>query len=203
MPPRTAARASPTGWPNTAWWGIQGIDTRAITRRLRDGGAVRAAVANADRDPAEVLALIQASPEMAGQALAGSVSAARGGAARGHGARARPRRRARLRGQVIDREPAARRRSAGDGAPVGRHQRASARPQRRRRPARQRPRRPGGAEWMRLGGARADRRGTGVRHLPGPPAAGPGPGPGDLQASLRPPRRQPPGARAHRPERCL
>ena len=53
---------------------MQGIDTRAITRRLRDGGAVRAAVANGDHDPARVLEVIRAAPEMAGQALAGSVS---------------------------------------------------------------------------------------------------------------------------------
>ena len=35
-----------------------------------------------------------------------------------------------------------------------------------------------------------------VRHLPRPPAAGPGARAGDVQAALRPPRRQPPGARA-------
>ena len=54
--------------------GIQGIDTRAITRRLRDGGAVRAAVANGDHEPTQVLEMVRAAPEMAGQALAGSVS---------------------------------------------------------------------------------------------------------------------------------
>ncbi len=54
--------------------GIQGIDTRMVTRRLRDGGAVRAAVASGDHSPEHVLELIQAAPEMAGQALAGSVS---------------------------------------------------------------------------------------------------------------------------------
>ena len=41
--------------------------------------------------------------------------------------------------------------------------------------------------------ARARRHAAGVGHLPGPPAAVPGRRPRDLQARLRPPRRQPPG----------
>ena len=75
---RNAAPGNRTGFSD--WLGqhgvvgIQGIDTRAITRRLRDGGAVRAAVANGDHDPAQVLELVRAAPAMAGQALAGSVS---------------------------------------------------------------------------------------------------------------------------------
>jgi len=54
--------------------GLQGVDTRAITRRLRDGGAVRAAVSTATMPLDQVLELVQAAPEMSGQALAGSVS---------------------------------------------------------------------------------------------------------------------------------
>ncbi|HLK42752.1 MAG TPA: carbamoyl phosphate synthase small subunit, partial [Thermoleophilia bacterium] len=54
--------------------GLQGVDTRAITRRLRDGGAVRAAVSTATMPLDQVLELVQAAPEMSGQALAGTVS---------------------------------------------------------------------------------------------------------------------------------
>jgi len=54
--------------------GLQGIDTRAITRRLRDGGAVRAAVSTGTATVEEVLAAVHAAPEMAGQALAAGVS---------------------------------------------------------------------------------------------------------------------------------
>ena len=56
--------------------GIQGLDTRMLTRRLRDGGTVRAAVSNDGTPPAELLAVVRAEPEMAGQALAGGVSCA-------------------------------------------------------------------------------------------------------------------------------
>jgi carbamoyl-phosphate synthase small subunit len=56
--------------------GIEGVDTRAITRRLRDGGAVRAGVASGEVDVADVLARVRAAPAMAGLALAGSVSRA-------------------------------------------------------------------------------------------------------------------------------
>jgi carbamoyl-phosphate synthase small subunit len=54
--------------------GLQGVDTRAITRRLRDGGAVRAAVSTGTATVEEVLAAVRAAPEMAGQALAAAVS---------------------------------------------------------------------------------------------------------------------------------
>jgi len=54
--------------------GLQGIDTRAITRRLRDGGAVRAAVSTGTATVDEVLDAVRAAPEMAGQALAAGVS---------------------------------------------------------------------------------------------------------------------------------
>ncbi len=78
---REGRNSTPNNRPGFSDWlqshgvvGVQGIDTRAITRRLRDGGAVRAAVANGNHDPAQVLEVIRAAPEMAGQALAGSVS---------------------------------------------------------------------------------------------------------------------------------
>jgi carbamoyl-phosphate synthase small subunit len=56
--------------------GLQGVDTRAITRRLRDGGAVRAAVSTATMPLDQVLELVRSEPAMSGQALAGTVSLA-------------------------------------------------------------------------------------------------------------------------------
>ena len=58
---------------------------------------------------------------------------------------------------------------------------------------RQRPRRPRRARLRRRHGPRAGRQAPGLRHLPRPPAALPRGRAGDLQAALRPPRRQPPG----------
>src|SRR6185312_1224918 len=59
----------------------------------------------------------------------------------------------------------------------------------------QRPRRPGRARLRRRDGARGRRLQAGVGDLPRPPAAVPGGRPGDVQAAVRPPRRQPPGPR--------
>ncbi len=59
--------------------GISGIDTRALTRRLRDAGSMRAGIfsgADAAVDDAEQLALVQAGAQMAGQNLSGQVSTA-------------------------------------------------------------------------------------------------------------------------------
>jgi carbamoyl-phosphate synthase small subunit len=57
--------------------GIQGLDTRMLTRRLRDGGTLRAAVCSDGRPVPELQALIGGEPEMTGQALAGEVSCRR------------------------------------------------------------------------------------------------------------------------------
>ena len=57
--------------------GISGIDTRAITRRIRSDGSMRGAVfsgADADADPAEQLRAVTEAPEMAGQNLSAAVS---------------------------------------------------------------------------------------------------------------------------------
>ncbi len=56
--------------------GLQGVDTRAITRRLRDGGSVRAAVSSGTASIAEVLELVRSEPAMLGRALAAGVSRA-------------------------------------------------------------------------------------------------------------------------------
>ncbi len=57
--------------------GISGIDTRALTRHLRERGAMRAGIfsgSDADQTPADLLALVQASPGMAGADLTADVS---------------------------------------------------------------------------------------------------------------------------------
>ncbi|QNN24213.1 glutamine-hydrolyzing carbamoyl-phosphate synthase small subunit [Planctomycetales bacterium ZRK34] len=54
--------------------GIAGIDTRALTRKLRVDGAMRGALSTSELDDAKLVAIAQASPEMAGQNLAEIVS---------------------------------------------------------------------------------------------------------------------------------
>jgi carbamoyl-phosphate synthase small subunit len=57
--------------------GISGVDTRAITRRLRDAGSMRAGVfsgEDAALEPDAQLALVRAASSMVGQNLSGAVS---------------------------------------------------------------------------------------------------------------------------------
>lgn len=57
--------------------GISGVDTRAITRRLRGDGSMRGGIfsgSDASLDPADQLAQVTAAPEMAGQNLSAAVS---------------------------------------------------------------------------------------------------------------------------------
>ncbi|GAB3194967.1 glutamine-hydrolyzing carbamoyl-phosphate synthase small subunit [Nocardioides hungaricus] len=54
--------------------GISGIDTRALTRHLRERGAMRVGISSTETDPAALLARVQASGEMAGAELASEVS---------------------------------------------------------------------------------------------------------------------------------
>jgi carbamoyl-phosphate synthase small subunit len=54
--------------------GISGIDTRALTRHLRERGAMRAVISSVDLDPDSLLRKVQASPQMLGADLAGEVS---------------------------------------------------------------------------------------------------------------------------------
>jgi carbamoyl-phosphate synthase small subunit len=55
---------------------IEGIDTRMVTRRIRDAGAMRAAISTVDLDAGSLLARVRSSPGMAGADLARSVTAA-------------------------------------------------------------------------------------------------------------------------------
>jgi carbamoyl-phosphate synthase small subunit len=56
--------------------GIQGIDTRALTRRLRSKGAMNGIISSLGRPLEDLLAEVQALPSMAGQDLARVVSCA-------------------------------------------------------------------------------------------------------------------------------
>jgi carbamoyl-phosphate synthase small subunit len=54
--------------------GISGIDTRALTRHLRERGAMRVGISSTETDPQALLARVLASAEMAGSELATEVS---------------------------------------------------------------------------------------------------------------------------------
>jgi carbamoyl-phosphate synthase small subunit len=54
--------------------GLHGLDTRALVRRIRTEGAMRAGLSTEIADPAELLARVRASPEMVGSDLALAVS---------------------------------------------------------------------------------------------------------------------------------
>jgi carbamoyl-phosphate synthase small subunit len=54
--------------------GISGIDTRALTRHLRDAGAMRVGVSSVETEPAALLARVLDSPDMLGADLAKEVS---------------------------------------------------------------------------------------------------------------------------------
>ena len=54
--------------------GVEGVDTRRLTRRIREGGAMRAGVSTADLDPASLVARVKTQPGMEGADLAAAVS---------------------------------------------------------------------------------------------------------------------------------
>lgn len=56
--------------------GISGIDTRALTRHLRERGSMRAAISTEVLDPQELLTLVQAAPAMTGSNFLADVTAA-------------------------------------------------------------------------------------------------------------------------------
>ncbi|HEX2145384.1 MAG TPA: glutamine-hydrolyzing carbamoyl-phosphate synthase small subunit [Glycomyces sp.] len=55
--------------------GICGVDTRALTRHLRELGAMRVGISSRDTDVAELLAKVQSTPHMAGANHVGAVTA--------------------------------------------------------------------------------------------------------------------------------
>ncbi len=54
--------------------GISGVDTRALTRHLRERGAMRVGISTIESDPKALLERVQASPQMLGADLTGQVS---------------------------------------------------------------------------------------------------------------------------------
>ena len=54
--------------------GISGIDTRALTRHLRERGAMRVGISSVESDPGALLERVRESGQMAGAELAGEVS---------------------------------------------------------------------------------------------------------------------------------
>jgi carbamoyl-phosphate synthase small subunit len=54
--------------------GISGIDTRALTRHLRERGAMRVGISSTEQNPEALLARVKESAEMAGAELSGEVS---------------------------------------------------------------------------------------------------------------------------------
>jgi len=56
------------------WWESPGVDTRALVRRLRDGGAINGAISSDGSDPHSLLEQVRQSPSMEGLNLAAQVS---------------------------------------------------------------------------------------------------------------------------------
>jgi carbamoyl-phosphate synthase small subunit len=54
--------------------GISGVDTRALTRHLREQGAMRVGISTTENNPAALLARVLAQPAMAGASLAAEVT---------------------------------------------------------------------------------------------------------------------------------
>ncbi|MET8361021.1 glutamine-hydrolyzing carbamoyl-phosphate synthase small subunit [Micromonospora sp. NPDC005171] len=54
--------------------GISGVDTRALTRHLRERGAMRVGISSIDNDPQSLLARVRQAPEMVGADLSAEVS---------------------------------------------------------------------------------------------------------------------------------
>jgi carbamoyl-phosphate synthase small subunit len=57
--------------------GIEGIDTRALTLRIRQSGALRSGISTEDLNPASLVARVRMRPEMEGADLAASASTSR------------------------------------------------------------------------------------------------------------------------------
>ncbi len=191
---REDAATAEGGWLD--WLGdcgvpaISGVDTRALVRHIRDRGAMRGGIFPAETPEAEARERVAAEPSMDGADLARTVTPPEPVRFDGDGPhvvgidtgiKMSIVRQLRERGCQAD--------------PAALHQLRRAGPRRGSRPRlpRQRPRRPGGARLRRRHRPRAGRQAARLRHLPRPPAALPRRRPRDLQAALRPPRRQPPG----------
>ena len=190
QPPRRARPrrdAAPHGIP-----GIAGIDTRRLTRLLRDTGAMPGAFGTAsDADcwqrprPSPAPTASTWSPRSPRRAVHRRFDSDGAGAVD---------RRLRLRHQAHDRAHTSATLGRVDVVPASTTGRRRARPPARRRVPVERARRSGRRAVRRRHDPRPGRQRPGVRDLPRPSAARPGARRRHVQAPVRPPRRQPPGA---------
>ena len=171
---------------------ITDVDTRALVRHIRDAGAMRGGVFTGEISEAEAREHhrrravddrrgLRARSSRRSRPTRSATAATSGSHAIDTGIKS------------LDRPQPRRARGGGHAAPVHGDQRRAARHRRRRVLPGQRPGRPRRARLHRRHAPRARRPAPDVGHLPRPPAALPGRRPRDLQAALRPPRRQPPG----------
>ena len=196
--------------------GMCDVDTRALTRHLRERGAMRVGISSLGVDRDTLLARVRAAPEMTGAHLAGEVSTPEayvvpawrlqerrrrelsggcgGRPPTGHREARLPGRSDRPRHQVDDSRPAGRTRHRDPRAARDHDVGAGRGAGPRRRLLLERPRRPrgdGGRGHAAALGARG--RGAVLRHLLRQPDLRPGARLRHLQAALRPPRDQPAG----------
>ena len=181
--------------------GIAGVDTRALVRHIRTAGSMRGGIFAAGVSVSEARERDRRRAEH-GRPRPRARGDDRGAPRiRRRGRRAADRR-ARHRDQALDHPQLHLPRRDARDPPVHEHRRGAAGPRPRRLLPRPRPRRPRRAGLHRGEHPHAADDQAGVRDLPRPPAAVPRGGTGDLQAPVRPPRRQPPGqGPAHRPDR--
>ena len=57
--------------------GIEGVDTRALTRHIRESGAMRAAISTEDHDPDSLIEKVRSSPDLVGRDLVREVTCER------------------------------------------------------------------------------------------------------------------------------
>ncbi len=169
---------------------LTGVDTRALVRHIRDKGAMRGGVFAADTPEAEARERVHAEPSMSGLDLAREVSPREPLVIEGSGPRVIALDTG-IKGSIVRNLRDSGR--APGAAPMHHDRGRAARPRPRRRLPGQRPGRPRRARLRRRGRARGGRQGPCLGDLPGPPAALPRRRPRDVQAPLRPSRRQPPG----------
>ena len=174
--------------------GMSDVDTRALTRHLRERGAMRVGISSVETDASALLERVKAQPPMSGAHLADEVSTSRV-------VRGRPDGDPSYRVVAVDlgiksMTPA---RMAERGIEVHVVPSTATFDRDRRPPAGrgvllQRPRRPGGRGRPGRGAASGPRRRHPVlRHLLRQPVVRSRAGPGHLQTRLRPPRHQPAG----------
>ncbi len=176
--------------------GIAGIDTRRLTRHIRDAGSMPGAFGTADETTLKQAALDE--PGTDGQDLATVVSCTEPYTV-GDGPR-------RVVAYDLGMKTTILRHLSGlatvEVVPAGDHRRRGPGPRARRGVPLQRPRRPRRGHHHHRGHPGPARRGPGLRHLPRTPAAGHRPRRRHREAALRPPRGEPPGpAPGHRRHR--